>query len=92
MKTGQTYTLSAFEVNRASVITGAALIVTGGLIAIIGMVVSGSALASASRKWIRDQEVPPSEVLKQTWGQTKAAAAAGTAAWQHHNGIQRTRT
>ncbi len=72
--------------------TGAALIATGGLIALIGMIVSGTAIASACRKWLRDLEVPPSEVVRHKWDQTKAATAAGTAAWQHHNGIQRART
>jgi hypothetical protein len=92
MKTGQTHSSGTFQLNRSSMITGAALICAGGVIALTGMIVSGSALASAGRRWLRDQEVPPSEVVKHTWDQTKAAAAAGTAAWQQHNGIQRTRT
>lgn len=94
MKTGQTYTTSSspFQVNRPSVIIGAALICAGGLIALTGMIVSGTAIASACRKWLRDLEVPPSEVVKHKWDQTKAATAAGTAAWQHHNGIQRAHT
>jgi hypothetical protein len=91
MKTGQTYTSpsSPFQMNKSSVITGAALIGAGGLIALIGVIISGTAAASACRKWLRDLEVPPSEVVKQKWDQTKAATAAGTAAWQQHNGIQR---
>ena len=72
-------------------ITGAALIGAGGLIALVGAIVGGTALASACRQWLRDLEVPPSEVVRHTWDQTKAAAAAGTAAWQQHNGIQRAR-
>jgi hypothetical protein len=93
MQTGQTYSSSSstFQVNRASMIAGAVLIGAGGLIALVGVIVSGSALSSALRQYYRDLEVPPSEVLKHTWGQTKAAAAAGTAAWQQHNGIQHTR-
>jgi len=70
-------------------IIGGALIGTGGLIALIGVLVSGTAVAAGVRQWVRDQEVPPSEVLKHTWGQTKAAASAGSAAWQQHNGIHR---
>lgn len=72
-------------------IAGAALIGAGGLLALIGVIVSGSALASSCRNYLRDLDAPPSEVLRHTWDQTKAAAAAGTAAWQQHNGIQRTR-
>ena len=71
-------------------IAGAALIGAGGLLALTGIVISGSALTSACRHYFRDLEVPPGEVLKHTWGQTKAAAAAGSAAWQQHNGIHRT--
>ena len=73
-------------------ITGAALIGAGGLIALIGVAISGTAVASACRRWVRDLDVPPSQVVKHTWDQTKAAAAAGTAAWQQHNGIQRSHT
>jgi hypothetical protein len=93
MRTGQTSTSpsSAIQVNRASVITGAALIGAGGLIALLGVIVSGTAIAAACRTWLRDLEVPPSEVVKHKWDQTKAATAAGTAAWQQHNGIQRSR-
>jgi hypothetical protein len=91
MKSAQTYSSTpiTFQLNRSLLITGAALIGAGGLIALVGMIVGGAAIASAGRHWLSDQDVPPSEVLKHTWGQTKAAAAAGTAAWQQHNGIQR---
>lgn len=88
MRTGQTYAPSAIQLNKSSMITGAALIGAGGLIALIGVVVSGTAIASACRHWVHELEVPPSEVVKQMWSQTKAATAAGTAAWQQHNGIQ----
>jgi hypothetical protein len=71
------------------VIAGAALIGAGGMIALIGVIVSGTAITMAWRKWLRDLDVPPSEVVRHKWDQTKAATAAGTAAWQHHNGIQR---
>ena len=91
MKTGQTSAASTIQLNTTSMMTGAALIGAGAVIALVGMIVSGTALAVAGRKWLRDLEVPPSEVVRQKWGQTKAATAAGTAAWQHHNGIQRTR-
>ena len=89
MKTGQTNVSPQFQVNRASMIIGGALIGTGGLIALVGVLVSGTAVAAGVRQWIRDQEVPPTEVMKHKWDQTKAAGAAGAAAWQHHNGVHR---
>lgn len=90
MKSGQTYISPTFQVNKTSMITGAALIGTGALIGIIGMIVGGTALASGCQQWFRDLEVPPGEVVKHKWGQTKAATAAGAAAWQQHNGMHRT--
>lgn len=70
-------------------IAGAALIGAGGLFALMGVIVSGTAIAAACRNWLRDREVPPTEVVRHKWDQTKAATAAGTAAWQQHNGMQR---
>lgn len=90
MKTGQTYSSGTIQLNRTSMITGAALFCTGGLIGLIGMIVSGTAMASACRQWFQELEVPPSEAVKHKWSQTKAASAAGAAAWQQHNGVQRT--
>lgn len=66
-------------------ITGGALVAAGGLIALAGLVVGGSHLLSATRRWIREMEVPPSELAKIHWSKARSAAAAGTAAWQ--NGV-----
>jgi hypothetical protein len=66
-------------------ITGGALVAAGGLIAMAGIVVGGAHLLAATRQWIREMEVPPSEQAKIKWSQAKSAAAAGTAAWQ--NGV-----
>ncbi len=92
MKNSQTYSSSAFELNKSSMITGAVLFAAGGLIGLIGMFVSGTAIASACRQWFHDLEVTPSEAAKHKWSQTKAASAAGAAAWQHHDGLQRSHT
>jgi hypothetical protein len=66
-------------------VTGTALVAAGALIAMAGLVIGGSHLLSATRRWIREMEVPPSELAKIKWAQAKRAAAAGTAAWQ--NGV-----
>jgi hypothetical protein len=66
-------------------ITGAALFGAGALIALAGLVVGGSHLFSATRRWIREMETPPTEQARIKWAQAKTAAAAGAAAWQ--NGV-----
>jgi hypothetical protein len=66
-------------------ITGGALIGAGALIALAGMAVGGSHVVSATRRWIKEMEVPPSELARIKWGQARSAAAAGAAAWQ--NGV-----
>ncbi len=66
-------------------ITGGSLVAAGALIALAGAAIGGLHVVSATRQWIREMEVPPSEVAKLKWAQARSAAAAGTAAWQ--NGI-----
>ncbi len=66
-------------------ITAGALVAAGALIALAGFAVGGSHVLSATRRWIREMEVPPGELAKIKWAQARSAAAAGTAAWQ--NGV-----
>jgi len=66
-------------------ITGGSLVAAGALIALAGVAVGGLHVVSATRQWVREMEVPPSEVAKLKWAQARSAAAAGTAAWQ--NGV-----
>jgi hypothetical protein len=90
MNNGQSYSSSGFKLNATPMVVGAALFGAGGLIVITGMIVGGTALFSATRQWFQELEVPPSEVVKHKWGQTKAATTAGASAWQqHHNGMHR---
>jgi hypothetical protein len=63
-------------------ITGAALFGAGCLLGLAGLAVGGSHLASATRRWVKEMEVPPSELAKLKWLQAKAAAAAGASAWK----------
>jgi hypothetical protein len=73
------------EVRTGPIITGAALFGAGALIALAGLAVGGTHLFAATRRWIQQMEVPPSEQARIKWAQAKTAAAAGTAAWQ--NGV-----
>lgn len=73
------------QLRSGPLIIGGALVEAGVLLALAGWAVSGVHVASATRRWIRDMEVPPSELAKVKWAQARKAAAAGTQAWQ--NGV-----
>ncbi len=90
MNNGSSYSENGFPLNGTPMIAGACLVGAGSIIGIAGMVVGGVALFTATRQWLRELDVPPSEVMKHKWGQTKAATMAGASAWQHQNGMQRT--
>ena len=66
----------------APLITSAAMIGAGTLIALAGLAVGGGHLLSATRRWVNEMEVPPSELAKIKWTQAKAAVSAGAQAWQ----------
>ncbi len=90
MKQSPSPSMSGFQLNSTPMIVSAALIGAGAIIGFTGALVGASALWSATRQWLRDLDVPPTEVVKQKLHQTKAATVAGASAWQHHNGVQRT--
>ena len=71
------------ELRTGPIITGAALIGGGSLIVLAGLAVAGSHLLVATRRWIQQMDVPPSEQAKIRWSQAKSAAVAGAAAWQN---------
>ena len=66
----------------APLITSAAMVGAGTLIALAGLAVGGGHLLSVTRQWINEMEVPPSELARLKWTQARAAMAAGAAAWQ----------
>jgi hypothetical protein len=89
MKNGQSSS-TGFQVKSTQMIVGAVLIGAGGLIGLAGLIVGGTGMVSATRQWFRELEIPPSQVVKQKWDQTKAATVAGATAW-HGNGTQANR-
>jgi len=74
---------SAPQVHSGPLVTGAALVAAGGLLALAGMVIGGGHLVTALRRWVKDMDVPPSELAKLKLAQARAAAAAGADVWQH---------
>ena len=71
------------EFRTGPLITGAALVGAGTVVALVGLAVGGSHLFSATRRWIQAMEVPPSEVARLKWVQARTAAVAGPAAWRN---------
>jgi hypothetical protein len=89
MNSGNNYQTGAFQLNSTPMIVSACLIGAGSIIGIAGMIVGGAAMAAAARQWFRELDVPPSEVVKQKFGQTVAATSAGASAWKKHNAMQK---
>ena len=76
-------TKSGPQFSSGPLIVSAALVGAGTLIVLAGLAVGGGHLAWATRQWVRELEVPPSELAKIKWSQARAAVSAGTAAWQN---------
>jgi hypothetical protein len=72
----------------APLITSAVMVGTGTLIVLTGLAVGSGHLLSATRQWINEMEVPPSELARLKWTQARAAMTAGAAAWQNGAGQQ----
>ena len=75
--------ISTFQVDTRPLAVGAALLGAGVLIGLAGLAVAGVALTTATRRWIAQLEVPPSELARQKWAQARTAVEAGTSAWQN---------
>jgi hypothetical protein len=69
-------------------IVSAVMVGAGTLIVLSGLAVGGGYIASATRQWVREMEVPPSELAKMKWSQARAAVSAGASAWQNGSAAQ----
>jgi hypothetical protein len=81
VKTGQA-SQPRIQVSQGLVVGGAVLVGLGGLLGLTGMLLVASAVASATRRWMRQLERPPTETAKLKWQQARAATSAGTEAWR----------
>jgi hypothetical protein len=70
------------QVQARPLIIGAVLLGAGAMAALAGLIVGGSHLVSATRKWVQEMEVPPGDLAKAKWAQARAAASAGASAWR----------
>ena len=72
------------EVKSEPLIVGGSLIGIGIALAAVGLAVAGSHVVSATRQWMRQLEIPPSQFAQLKWEQAKTAAATGANSWQEH--------
>ncbi len=72
------------QVQSGPLITGGILIGVGTAIALAGLAIAGSHVVAATRAWMRELEIPPSELAKLKWEQAKSAAASGASTWREH--------
>jgi hypothetical protein len=80
MKNGQSS--AAFQLKSGSLILGAALMGASCVLGLTGLTICASTVIAATRRWIKQMDVPPSELARLKWAQAKAATAAGSSAWQ----------
>ncbi len=64
-------------------VAGGVLAGAGAMLMLAGMAIGSAYVFSATRQWISEMDVPPSERMRQQWARAKAAAAAGGTAWQN---------
>ena len=66
----------------ATLITSAAMVGGGCIIALAGLALGSGHMAAATRRWVNDMDVPVSQLAKVKFGQARAAMNAGAQAWQ----------
>ena len=78
------------EVNRGLLVGGAVLLGVGGVLGAAGLLISTFAVLTATRKWVRQLETPPSEMALQKLHQAKVATSAAAEAWRQEGKSQAT--
>ncbi len=71
------------QVRSGPLIAGGVLAGAGVMLMLAGMAIGSAHLFSATRQWVSEMDVPPSERMRQQWARARAAAAAGGTAWQN---------
>lgn len=67
-----------FQLKAAPMMSGIVLAGMGAMICMAGMIVGGSAVASATRKWFRAQALESAEPAKTKWAKRPKMAMAGS--------------
>ncbi|MBO0771221.1 MAG: hypothetical protein J2P35_07180 [Actinobacteria bacterium] len=74
---------ASFRLNSGLLITGSVLAGLGSLLGLAGLALASAALAAATRRWVRQMEVPPGELARHQWARARAATSAGASAWRN---------
>ncbi len=72
------------QLESGPLIAGGILIGIGAVVAMVGLGIAGAHVVAATRTWISELEMPPSEFAKLKWEQAKTAAASGATTWREH--------
>jgi hypothetical protein len=72
------------QLRSGPLITGGVFIGIGAVVALVGLAIAGSHVALATREWINELEIPPSQLAKLKWEQAKSAAISGANTWREH--------
>ena len=78
-----------FELNSNLLLSGGVLIAIGALLGFIGWALGSTALITASRRWVKQLEVPPSVMAREKLAKAKVATSAGVHAWRESAPEQR---
>lgn len=70
------------KLNAKLLVSGVLLMGIGGVIGLAGLALGRSAVLAATRRWMRQRNVPPGELARQKLAQARAATAAGVGAWR----------
>ena len=66
------------QLRSGPLIVGGILAGAGVMLVLAGVTVGGAHLLAATRQWVGEMEVPPSELARQQWARAKAAAPGRT--------------
>jgi hypothetical protein len=72
------------QLQSGPLIAGGVLIGIGAVVGLVGLAVAGSHVFAATRAWVKELEVPPSQLARLKWEQAKHAAASGASTWREH--------
>jgi hypothetical protein len=72
------------QLRSGPLIVGGVLVGIGAMAGLVGLAVAGTHVVSATRQWINELEIPPSQFAMLKWEQAKTAAASGASTWRAH--------